>query len=111
MDEESAAAAAEKVTLYFESSMHLCNRPFQADAIRVKVGYPISPNTQSAESLLRYYALVNISKFDYFKNMLSARYGIDILPLYVTEEHDPVQVTASRSGSSWENAVTLTHGR
>ncbi|KAI0006055.1 Metalloprotease [Russula compacta] len=55
MDEESAVAAAEK-----------------ADAIRVKVGYPISPNTQSAQSLLRYYALVDISKFDYFKSMLSA---------------------------------------
>ncbi|KAH9997253.1 hypothetical protein BJV77DRAFT_1065321 [Russula vinacea] len=55
MDKESAAAAAEK-----------------ADAIRVKVGYPTSPNTQNAESLLRYYSRVDISKFDYFKNMLSA---------------------------------------
>lgn len=55
MDEESATAAAGK-----------------ADAIRVKVGYPVSPDTQSAESLLRYYALVEISKFNYFKNMLSA---------------------------------------
>ncbi|KAN0123833.1 metallo peptidase [Russula decolorans] len=55
MDKESATAAAGK-----------------ADAIRVKVGYPVSPDTQSAESLLRYYALVEISKFNYFKNMLSA---------------------------------------
>jgi len=55
MDEESAVAAAQK-----------------ADAIRVKVGYPISPDTQSAQSLLRYYTLVNISKFEYFDNMLGA---------------------------------------
>jgi endothelin-converting enzyme len=55
MDGKSAVAAAQK-----------------ADAIRVKVGYPISPDTQSAESLLRYYTLVKISKFDYFNNMLSA---------------------------------------
>jgi len=48
----------------------------QADAIRVKVGYPSSPNTESAESLLRYYTRVNISKFDYYNNMLSARYKI-----------------------------------
>lgn len=77
----------------------------------MKVGYPTSPNTQSAQSLLKYYALVNISKFDYFKNMLSARYGINILPLYVTKEHDPVQATFTSSGNSWENAVTLTRGR
>jgi hypothetical protein len=77
----------------------------------VKVGYPVSPDTQSAESLLRYYALVEISKFNYFKNMLSARYDINLLPLYVTKEHDPVQATLTSSGSSWENAVTLTGGR
>lgn len=46
----------------------------------MKVGYPVSPDTQSAESLLRYYALVEISKYNYFKNMLSARYGINFLP-------------------------------
>ncbi|KAI0306551.1 Metalloprotease [Multifurca ochricompacta] len=55
MDKDSAVAAAEK-----------------ADAIRVKVGYPVSPNTLSSQSLLRYYALVKIGKFGYFNNMLSA---------------------------------------
>jgi hypothetical protein len=77
----------------------------------VKVGYPTSPNTESAESLLRYYSRVEISKFDYFKNMLSARYDITIPPLYVTEAHGPVQATFTSSGSSLENAVTSTHGR
>jgi hypothetical protein len=76
----------------------------------VKVGYPVSPDTQSAESLLRYYSPVEISKFNYFKNMLSARYDIYFLPLYETKEHDPVQATLTSSGSSWENAVTLTSG-
>lgn len=77
----------------------------------MKVGYPVSPDTQSAESLLRYYALVEISKFNYFKNMLSARYDINFLPLYVTKEHDAVQATLTSNGSSWENVVTLTGGR
>ncbi|KAI9510895.1 Metalloprotease [Russula earlei] len=48
MDEESAIAAAEK-----------------ANAIRVKIH-------RNPRSLLRYYALVDISRFNYFKNMLSA---------------------------------------
>ncbi|KAH9063412.1 Metalloprotease [Lactarius vividus] len=55
MDKKSAVAAAQK-----------------ADAIRVKVGYPVSPDTLSAPSLLRYYTLVKINKFEYFNNMLSA---------------------------------------
>jgi endothelin-converting enzyme len=56
----------------------------------VKVGYPVSPNTENAESLLRYYTLVKIGKFDYFNNMLSARYEyfINVLLSYVTEEHE-----------------------
>ena len=77
----------------------------------MKVGYPVSPDTQSAESLSRYYDLVGISKFNYFKNMLSARYGTNFLPLHVTKEHDPVQATLTSSGSSLENAVTLTSGK
>jgi hypothetical protein len=56
--------------------MRLNDPSSQADAIRVKVGYPSSPNTENPESLLRYYTRVNISKFDYFNNMLSARYKI-----------------------------------
>ena len=40
----------------------------------MKVGYPASPDTLSAPSLLRYYTLVKISKSEYFNNMLSARY-------------------------------------
>ncbi|KAI0319791.1 hypothetical protein OF83DRAFT_1108212 [Amylostereum chailletii] len=55
MDEESAAAAANK-----------------ADALRIKVGYPLSPNTTRAESLLAYYSLVKIDKHTFFDNMVSA---------------------------------------
>ncbi|KAI0302060.1 hypothetical protein BC826DRAFT_986902 [Russula brevipes] len=77
MDEESATAAADK-----------------ANAIRVKVGYPVSPNTQSAESLLRYYTLVNISKFDYFNNMLSAS-SSDIYKMWL-------QLGKRRDLDAWE---------
>ena len=77
----------------------------------MKVGYPTSPDTQNASSLLQYYSRVDISKFDYFKNMLSARCGINTLPLYVTKEFDLVQAILTSSGSSLENAVILTRGR
>jgi len=88
MDEKSAFAAAEKVTPLLMQPTHRCNSSFQADKIRVKVGYPSSPDTKNPHSLLRYYALVDISKFDYFKNMLSARYGTGTLLSYVTNERD-----------------------
>jgi endothelin-converting enzyme len=55
MDDKSAAAAAQK-----------------ADKLRIKVGYPLSPNTTRAESLLAYYSQVVISEHTYFDNMLSA---------------------------------------
>ncbi|TFY65494.1 hypothetical protein EVG20_g5570 [Dentipellis fragilis] len=55
MDDKSANAAAHK-----------------ADVIRVKVGYPLSPDTTSAESIARYYSLVKVSDYTYFDNMLSA---------------------------------------
>ncbi|ETW85740.1 metallo peptidase M13 [Heterobasidion irregulare TC 32-1] len=55
MDKESADAAAAK-----------------ADAIRVKVGYPESPDTRSAESIARYYSLVRVDKHTFFDNMLSS---------------------------------------
>lgn len=55
MDKESASAAAEK-----------------ADAIRVKVGFPISPDTEDAASIARYYSLVKIDEDKFFENVLSA---------------------------------------
>ncbi|KAI0035727.1 metalloprotease [Vararia minispora EC-137] len=55
MDDKSAAAAAQK-----------------ADKLRIKVGYPLSPNTTRPGSLLAYYNLVKISKLTFFSNMLSA---------------------------------------
>ncbi|KIY74398.1 zincin [Cylindrobasidium torrendii FP15055 ss-10] len=56
MDEKSAKAAAEK-----------------ADALRVKVGFPISPDTRDAASLVRYYGLVTINEDTFFENILSAQ--------------------------------------
>ncbi|KAJ7168203.1 hypothetical protein C8R43DRAFT_1121386 [Mycena crocata] len=55
LDQESADAAAEK-----------------ADAIRVKVGYPISPDTRDPASILRYYSTVTIDEDRYFDNLLFA---------------------------------------
>ncbi|KAI5123330.1 hypothetical protein M0805_001755 [Coniferiporia weirii] len=56
MDEESATAAAEK-----------------ADAIRVKVGYPLSPDTKSARSIALYYRLVLVDKTEFFGSMVNAQ--------------------------------------
>ncbi|KAI0780776.1 Metalloprotease [Trametes elegans] len=61
MDEESANAAAEKAT-----------------AIRVKVGYPTSPNTLDSRSIANYYARVKIHEDTFFENMLSARVADEI---------------------------------
>ncbi|KAG6832683.1 hypothetical protein H0H92_012255 [Tricholoma furcatifolium] len=55
MDETSAKAAAEK-----------------ANAIRVKVGFPLSPNTRDASSIARYYNLVKVDKVNFLTNVLSA---------------------------------------
>ncbi|KAH7340514.1 hypothetical protein B0J17DRAFT_651639 [Rhizoctonia solani] len=56
MDKKSSKAAYEKAT-----------------AIRIKVGYPTSPNTTSDASIASYYAALKISNDEFFENMLSAR--------------------------------------
>lgn len=74
MDNESAIAAAEKARLYsLNVKIHLTRHFPQADAIRVKVGFPLSPNTESAESIARYYGLVKINETRFFENIISAR--------------------------------------
>ncbi|KII88684.1 hypothetical protein PLICRDRAFT_141150 [Plicaturopsis crispa FD-325 SS-3] len=55
MDKESADAAAQK-----------------ADAIRVKVGFPTSPNTLDPRSIALYYGLVSVDEHEFFENMLSS---------------------------------------
>ncbi|KAE9406755.1 zincin [Gymnopus androsaceus JB14] len=54
MDEQSEKAASEK-----------------AEAIRVKVGYPLSPNTMDPASIIAYYRLVTGDKDKFFENVLS----------------------------------------
>ncbi|KAJ3005240.1 hypothetical protein NUW54_g4429 [Trametes sanguinea] len=61
MDKKSAQAAAEK-----------------ADAIRVKVGFPLSPNTLDPRSVANYYSRVKIHADTFFDNMLSARVADEI---------------------------------
>lgn len=77
MDEKSASAAAEKVRtqLIFEFQHLMTLLTLQADAIRVKVGYPVSPNTESAWAIYRYYALVLIDEDKLMENVLSSWYG------------------------------------
>jgi len=50
----------------------------KADNIRVKVGYPLSPNTTSAASIARYYSLVKIDDGKFLENMLSASINDEI---------------------------------
>ncbi|KAI0831469.1 Metalloprotease [Trametes gibbosa] len=61
MDEESAKAAAGK-----------------ASAIRVKVGFPLSPDTRDPWSIASYYARVRIDEDTFFENMLSARVADEV---------------------------------
>jgi endothelin-converting enzyme len=53
-------------------SLNLLTVIQQADAIRVKVGYPISPDTRDPASILRYYRDVTVKEDSYFENILSA---------------------------------------
>ena len=75
MDEKSAKAAKKKVTLLpYQTvvSVLMLTLSHQADNIRVKVGYPLSPNTTSAASIAKYYSTVEIKDDKFFENMLSA---------------------------------------
>ncbi|KAF7793093.1 hypothetical protein EIP86_004200 [Pleurotus ostreatoroseus] len=62
MDDKSATAAAEK-----------------ADAIRVKVGFPLSPDTRNPRSIANYYGRVSIHETTFFENMLSASVNDEVL--------------------------------
>ncbi|KAF5386857.1 hypothetical protein D9615_001643 [Tricholomella constricta] len=55
MDKKSGDAAAEK-----------------ANAIRVKVGFPILPDTRNSRSIARYYARVKVDSVNFFENAISA---------------------------------------
>lgn len=44
----------------------------QAEAIRIKVGYPVSPNTLDPRSIDSYYRLVDIKDDKFFENIVSA---------------------------------------
>ncbi|KAM5533255.1 hypothetical protein V8D89_013032 [Ganoderma adspersum] len=73
MDKESGAAAAGK-----------------ADALRVKVGYPLSPNTEDPRSLANWYYRVTIKNDTFFENMLSAEVADQIRTWFrVGKQRDP----------------------
>jgi len=56
MDKKSATAAAEK-----------------AGAIRIKVGYPVYPDTMNPRAIAQYYGSITIDKDTFFENTLGAR--------------------------------------
>ena len=75
MDEKSAKAAKKKVMFPLPNpsvNSHADVVGYQADNIRVKVGYPFNPNTTNAASIAKYYSLVKIKDDEFFENMLSA---------------------------------------
>ncbi|KAE9406756.1 zincin [Gymnopus androsaceus JB14] len=78
MDEKSAKAASEK-----------------AEAIRVKVGYPVgSPNTTNPASIATYYRLVTGDEDKFFENILSASIS--------DETRNWLQLGKQRNLDSWE---------
>lgn len=54
---------------------------YQADVIRVKVGYPVSPDTDNPHSIARYYNNLKVDKNDFFGNILSSAYVLEIFLL------------------------------
>lgn len=75
---------------------------YEADAIRVKVGYPLSPDTEDSRSIARYYSSVKVSTTNFFDNILNAQYVLlssscrDILSLNETSTE---AARFSRAGS------------
>lgn len=44
----------------------------QADAVKIKIGYPISPNTTDASSVAKYYSDLSVGRKTYFGNQLNS---------------------------------------
>lgn len=58
--------------------------------MKVKVGYPISPNTEDPRSLANYYYNVKIQKTTFFENIISAtQSAIFKLALSLGRRRDP----------------------
>lgn len=74
MDQESAHAAAEKVATILTALSKIDDYMiYKAEAIRIKVGFPVSPDTRNPASIASYYSRVIIHEDTFFDNMLSAR--------------------------------------
>ncbi|KAL0063326.1 hypothetical protein AAF712_009821 [Marasmius tenuissimus] len=77
MDKKSAKAAEEK-----------------ADALRVKVGYPLYPDTESARSIAFYYRSVEVDDDKFFENILSAAVSDEVKKW--------AQLEKARNPNTWE---------
>ena len=82
MDKKSSEAAADK-----------------ANAIRVKVGYPLSPNTEDPRSLANWYNNVKINKDTFLENVLSARWAEH------SDKHSDMLTCQSKDRGSAPNVV------
>ena len=69
MDEESTRAATEKVR-FFPTVTDKVLIHTQASAIRIKVGFPLSPDTRDPRSIAQYYRQVHVDKYNFFENVL-----------------------------------------
>ena len=53
--------------------------PWQADAIRVKVGYPLSPDTEDPASIATYYSRVQVDSGKFLENILSSKWVVSYI--------------------------------
>ena len=73
MDEKSAKAAADKVKFFCPYEVQKCiHNHGQASEIRVKVGYPLSPDTRDPKAIAHYYHEVHVDRYNFFENVLQA---------------------------------------
>lgn len=94
--------------------VHECSEQvLQADAIRVKVGFPLSPNTRSAGAIAAYYSLVRIDKDKFFENILSSElvYHLAIDTRLLNYVCCTELVTSTRSGRCLESAGIWSRGK
>ncbi len=74
MDDKSADAAVRKVNLLRRVALHQTLSPphSKAETLRVKIGYPTTPNVTDAVALQRYFSRLEITN-DLFANELNVR--------------------------------------
>jgi hypothetical protein len=97
------------LSLYRRYYLFLC---LQADAIRVKVGFPLSPDTRDPESILNYYSSVKVHEDDFFGNMISATWvSLHIFSNCGLNRQCVAQTQYFTNGYSWVGAGIKSRGK